>query len=253
MSEGFLTRWSRRKRALTSPRLRGEVGSRSDPGEGVIQRAELAEQAPHPDPLPASGERESAPPTPNPSLPRASRAGGGEPEGAAREASGVDSTNLPPIESIGAGSDVSAFLRPGVPADLARAALRRAWVADPAIRDFVGLAENAWDFNAPGGVPGFGPLRAVDDALRLAAQLAGATPAAVGTADAAKERSVPAVGQRADAAEQPPAQAVSADPAIAAVPAAPPSGDDAAAPKDVSAKQPNVTSPGRRHGGALAE
>jgi hypothetical protein len=72
---------------------------------------------------------------------------------------------------------VSAFLRPGVPADLARAALRRAWVADPTIRDFVGLAENAWDFTAPGGVPGFEPLRAVDDVARLAAQVAGALPA----------------------------------------------------------------------------
>ena len=30
-----------------------------------------------------------------------------------------------------------------------------ALIADPAIRAFVGLAENAWDFTAPGGVPGF--------------------------------------------------------------------------------------------------
>jgi hypothetical protein len=29
---------------------------------------------------------------------------------------------------------------------------------DPAIRNYVGLSENAWDFNAPGGVPGFGLL-----------------------------------------------------------------------------------------------
>ena len=29
---------------------------------------------------------------------------------------------------------------------------------DPAIRNYVGLSENSWDFNAPGGVPGFGPL-----------------------------------------------------------------------------------------------
>jgi hypothetical protein len=64
-----------------------------------------------------------------------------------------------------------------VPADLAQAALRRAWVAGPAIRDFVGLAENAWDFTAPGGVPGFEPLRAIDDVRRLAAQVAGVSPA----------------------------------------------------------------------------
>jgi hypothetical protein len=39
-----------------------------------------------------------------------------------------------------------------VPQDLARAALRRAWTVDPAIRDFVGLFENCWDFNASGAV-----------------------------------------------------------------------------------------------------
>jgi peptide/nickel transport system ATP-binding protein len=42
----------------TSPRLRGEVGARSAPGEGDSPRVALAETAPHPDPLPASGERE---------------------------------------------------------------------------------------------------------------------------------------------------------------------------------------------------
>ncbi len=48
----------------TSPRLRGEVGAppkRSEggkPGEGDSPRAEPIESPPHPDPLPASGERE---------------------------------------------------------------------------------------------------------------------------------------------------------------------------------------------------
>jgi hypothetical protein len=31
-------------------------------------------------------------------------------------------------------------------------------IADPAVRDFVGLAENAWDFSLSDGVPGFGAL-----------------------------------------------------------------------------------------------
>jgi len=70
----------------------------------------------------------------------------------------VDATNLPPIESIGTGSNIRPFLASGVPADLMRAALRRAWSTDPAIREFSGLSENSWDFNAPGGVPGFGSL-----------------------------------------------------------------------------------------------
>ena len=43
----------------TSPRLRGEVGLQSNPGEGDSPQVALAETAPHPDPLPAkSGERE---------------------------------------------------------------------------------------------------------------------------------------------------------------------------------------------------
>jgi excinuclease ABC subunit A len=42
----------------TSPRVRGEVGSRSDPGEGAPQLPERAERPPHPNALPARGERE---------------------------------------------------------------------------------------------------------------------------------------------------------------------------------------------------
>ena len=70
----------------------------------------------------------------------------------------VDLSSLPPIDSIDAATDITAFLRSGIPPELGRAALRRAWASDPAIRDFVGLAENAWDFNDPNAMPGFGPL-----------------------------------------------------------------------------------------------
>jgi hypothetical protein len=60
----------------------------------------------------------------------------------------ADAASLPPIGSIGAASEIRPFLEPGVPQDLARAALRRAWMVDPAIRNFVGLSENFWGFNA---------------------------------------------------------------------------------------------------------
>jgi hypothetical protein len=83
-----------------------------------------------------------------------------------------DPTSLPSIESIEAGSDVRAFLASGVPADLTRAALRRAWSVDGRIRDFVGLSENSWDFNAPGDVPGFGAVKA-EDLHRLLVQVMG--------------------------------------------------------------------------------
>ena len=46
---------------LASPRLRGEAGAQSAPGEGDSPLAVLAETPPHPDPLPASGEREKTP------------------------------------------------------------------------------------------------------------------------------------------------------------------------------------------------
>ncbi|AJA60299.1 hypothetical protein ABIF44_004658 [Bradyrhizobium japonicum] len=69
-----------------------------------------------------------------------------------------DPSSLPSLDSITAATDITAFLRKGVPQELTHAALRRAWSADPAIRDFVGLAENAWDFNDPTAMPGFGPL-----------------------------------------------------------------------------------------------
>jgi hypothetical protein len=74
-----------------------------------------------------------------------------------------DLASLPSIESIAADSDIVAFLRSEVPTELTRAALRRAWISDPAIRDFIGIAENQWDFNDPAAIPGFGPLTAMED------------------------------------------------------------------------------------------
>ena len=130
--ESFLARWTRRKRAGTT-NARGQPKPK-DTGEGAAGEAATA----------------SIPPVESQSL--------------------VDPGNLPPIETIGAGSDIRSFLASGVPAELTRAALRRAWSADPAIRDFIGLSENSWDFNAPGGIPGFGSLT-MEDARRLLARV----------------------------------------------------------------------------------
>src|SRR5262249_11436359 len=60
-------------------------------------------------------------------------------------ASKFDPVTVPPIESIDARTDITAFLQAGVPASLQRAALRCAWTTDPAIRDFKGLQESDWD------------------------------------------------------------------------------------------------------------
>lgn len=132
--EGFLARWSRLKRE-------GSADVASPPATAADVAGE-----------PASSVKEEAP-SPEPPEPVA-----------------VDLAALPPIESITAATDIRAFLAPGIPAQLVRAALRRAWEADPAIRDFVGLAENAWDFNAPDGVPGFGPLAPTEGLQQVIAQ-----------------------------------------------------------------------------------
>jgi len=90
-----------------------------------------------------------------------------------RAAPPFDPASLPPIQSINAASDVRAFLAPGVPVELTRAALRRAWATDPTIRDFVGIAENQWDFTRPDGAPGFGPLDLTPELRRLVSELCG--------------------------------------------------------------------------------
>jgi hypothetical protein len=88
-----------------------------------------------------------------------------------------DVSKLPPIETIGAGTDITAFMQAGVPSALRHAALRRAWSADPTVRDFVGLNENYWDAAGPEGIPGFGDLDPNLDVKRLISELFGETPA----------------------------------------------------------------------------
>jgi len=100
----------------------------------------------------------------------------------------LDLASLPPLQSIAAGTDIRSFLGSSVPIELTRAALRRAWVTDPAIRDFVGIAENQWDFNDPTAMPGFGPLRSEDVpglvGLGEAGQACGATDEGAGISTA---------------------------------------------------------------------
>lgn len=82
-----------------------------------------------------------------------------------------DVANLPSIDSLSADSTVAAFLSKGVPLALQNAALRKMWVTDPSIRDYVGLADFQWDFNAPGSISGFGDLEAGTDLGKMIADL----------------------------------------------------------------------------------
>jgi hypothetical protein len=141
--ESFLQRWSRKKLEPSRPPAAQARDDTAAPAPAKRSDAHGARAAGKPEPV-----------APKPAF---------------------DIASLPSIESITAGSDVRAFLAPGVPPELTRAALRRAWVTDPAIRDFVGLAENAWDFNDPAAVPGFGELPPGTDIKKLLAQVFGET------------------------------------------------------------------------------
>ncbi|AWL96975.1 DUF3306 domain-containing protein [Bradyrhizobium ottawaense] len=154
--EEFLARWSRRKRE-----------SRPEP-------AKPAEAQPAPPPEAKDGAKDVAK--------------DGESE--------FDLSSLPSIDEINAATDVTAFLRKGIPQELSRAALRRAWVADPAIRDFVGLAENAWDFNDPTAMPGFGPLDCTSE------ELAALVDRVIGGVREVAESLPDALGESADSSEE---------------------------------------------------
>ena len=110
----------------------------------------------------------------------------------------------PPVDAVDGGTDIRAFLAEGVPTTVARAALRRAWASDPAIRDFVGLAENAWDFNAPDQIAGFGTVSAEDVRQLLAhADQPGSASAETPSGAAPAEDASPKEGAKDERATEP--------------------------------------------------
>jgi hypothetical protein len=155
-----------------------------------------------------------------------------------------DPASLPSLDSITADTDIGAFLKPGVPSALKHAALRRAWSADPQIRDFIGLVENGWNWNDPVGVPGFGPMPEGEDIGRLLAQAMGTLPA-----EPAAAKEVAAVQINSATPREPLAQ--KQDPTAKNGGSIPPD-EIAPAPQKDSAENENVplVRP-RGHGGAL--
>ena len=144
--DNFLSRWSRRKReaGAQAGREASTPLERNDRGEAVAPPCG-EEKSPG-----AQGSEPSAPSVPD-----------------------FDVSSLPPIEAIGADTDISAFMQKGVPSALRHAALRRVWSADPAIRDFMGPNENFWDAAGPDGIPGFGDLDPNLDVKRMVSELFG--------------------------------------------------------------------------------
>lgn len=197
---GFLGRWSRLKREAQA----------DDPAPGA-----------------------SPPAAPPPAAPEPAAPGPASAEPAAAEAP-PDLADLPPVESLTPDSDLAPFLRPGVPAALKNAALRRMWLLDPAIAGHRDVAlDYAWDFNAPAAVPGFGGAitpESVQALLDSLSRPAGPEPAR-------------AAAPAADVDD--PAPPAPADPPQAASPREPP--PPAAA--DPAPQAPSARP--RRHGGAM--
>lgn len=140
----FLTRWSRRKAeaARRHPALAPDGG----PGVPVMD-------------APAAAEQPGVTAVPAPAAPE------------------FDLSSLPSLDTITATTDVSVFLKAGVPEGLRNAALRRAWTADPAIRDYIGLSEYAWDFNTPGSIEGFGEISPGTDVAKIVREIMDGIPA----------------------------------------------------------------------------
>jgi hypothetical protein len=138
--ESFVSRWARLKREADAARDAGPEAEAPPSGAAVSTDAEL-----------------DAEPV-------------GEDAGAVES---FDATSLPSIDAITFDTDIRPFLQGRVPATLTRAALRQAWISDPAIRDFIGIAENQWDFNDPAAIPGFGPMLGTDNLQSLLEQAIG--------------------------------------------------------------------------------
>lgn len=173
----------------------------------------------------------------------------------------IDLARLPKIEDLTAQSDFTLFLRKGVPDELKRLALRRLWTLDPAIRDFIEVAENQYDWNDPNGVPGFGPLGPDTDLESLLAQATGRSPAPAVATSEVETASRPAPPEIASAADDggiadgtlddsEKSSRLDAGPAESQTVETSPTGD--AGPETSVDEAPEPSRPNRRrHGGAL--
>ena len=223
--ENFLARWSRRKREAAVP-----------------DAAPEPQPATHSDTPAAQSDR-----------PRLEASPSLEAEPAPAPVAEFDLAKLPSLDSITAATDMRAFMAPGVPAEITRAALRRAWEADPTIRNFVGLQENDWDFNKPNAVAGFGELPEGFDLKTMVAELFGERPVAEARAPGAlqTERESPADRAEAKPASAPTPGKVEAEPITSQSPSSDPRTSFVQDNKDIATH--NEPAGRRRHGGALPE
>lgn len=135
MSNDFFSRWSRRKLEEAAP----------DPDEAAVDLRQAEDSA--------------APVTP-------------QTETSVDVVTEQELAALPDPDAVTTWSDITGFLRQGIPLALRNRALRRIWSLDPSIRDYVGDARDyAWDWNVPGGMPVSGPLPATTDVGKMVRSL----------------------------------------------------------------------------------
>lgn len=229
--EGFLSRWSRRKR---------EVVEAPEPPPAELP---VAEAAP-----PGSPEEEAGPPGPagQSATPLAEH-----PACPIPEIPAVDPASLPPVESLTVESDFSVFLKPGVPTLLRNAALRRMWSLDPAIRDYIGPVDYQWDFNTPGGLPFGFANELTGDVSKLLAQAIGKLEEFAEETPGETVPGVAAETAETDAADSVPTGPVAEQPEEEVVPPLALVSEPVPAIATPPIAAEPAPAPRRRHGGAL--
>jgi hypothetical protein len=129
--QGFLARWSQRKRETKAPEREAPIAGADVPPSPVAE-SDATQQ--------------------------------------------FDLSSLPKLEDLTETTDITGFLRKGVPEHLRNAALRKSWALDPAIRNYVNPAlEYAYDWNTSGGVPGSSEIGTGMDVARLVSQIMGSS------------------------------------------------------------------------------
>lgn len=158
---------------------------------------------------------------------------------------------LPAPDTLTAETDMMQFLRKGVPEALRKAALRRVWALDPAVRDYVGDARDySGDWNTPGSMPGFGPLLPSEGVKQAIADVSGVSGPRSHAEVMRQASALPAEPTRGTAPAPSPSAAAPFPQEEAEVAGEPPAPE--AAEPEATASVPALPAPdaARRHGGA---
>lgn len=145
--DGFLSRWSRRKRA---------AAAEEEPAANLEIEPEDATFAEANDTIALS-------PAENQDI--GALAGEPDPD---ETLSAEEIEALPPLDTVTSREELQLFLRKGVPKALRQAALRKVWMMNPKISGYLDVARDyAYDWNVAGGVPGNSGTLSPSEALRM--------------------------------------------------------------------------------------